>query len=121
MGEFRKELKAIGMQDRHTYTGTFERTGIKRGYQGRTEETILLLNVKDKNDNVVANHLWFSMTKGFAACELSQGDTVLFDARVDKYNKGYYGHREDVYRERHTDYKLSRPTKIKVIQRANKN
>lgn len=36
--EMRKKLKQKGSDERHTFTGTFERFGIKRGYKGRRED-----------------------------------------------------------------------------------
>ena len=110
----RKDLRNIGSQDRYIYTGTFERFGIKNGYKGPIT-TVLLLNVCDKDGNVVTDHLWFNKTKGFAKVDLQQGDRVSFEARVDSYVKGYQGYREDVYSDISIDYKLSYPTKIQKI------
>ena len=110
----RKDLKNIGSQDRHTYTGTFERFGIKKGYKGPIT-TVLLLNICDREGNVVTDHLWFNKTKGFTKVDLQQGDRVSFEARVGSYVKGYQGYREDIYSDISLDYKLSYPTKIQKI------
>ena len=106
----RTELKKIN-KIRTTFTGTFERFGTKSGYHG-PETTVLIKGVKDSNGKIVADHLWFNYTKGFEDANLSEGDTVQFDARVKMYEKGYKGRREDVDSYIEDDYKLSFPTKI---------
>ena len=116
----RKELKEIGSENRHTFIGTFERTGTKNGYKGELK-TILLLNIRDtKTDKIITDHLWFNYTKGFYEANLQKGDEVQFDARVEDYVKGYFGHKEDVYVPASTDYKLSRPTHIVNLNPARK-
>lgn len=87
----RKNLKKIGTQERHTFTGTFVRYGSKSGYKGIIE-TLLLKDIKNANDKLVADHLWFTKTKGFAQYDLKEGDVLQFDARVSKYIKGYKGY-----------------------------
>ena len=92
------------------------RYGKKNGWKGKTEQTILLKNIRDAHGILVSDHLWFNQTKGFAALELKDGDVVQFKARVKEYEKGYKGRREDELFEEHpmeTDYKLSNPTDIK--------
>lgn len=107
----REKLQEIN-QVRATFTGTFERLGTKTSY-GYTKQTVLLLNVKNAAGEVVTDHLWFNLTKGFDRLGLTCGDTVQFDARVRKYIKGYRGWRDDVYdKPVETDYKLSHPTKL---------
>lgn len=113
----RTDLRDLGAESRLTFTGTFERTGIKRGYKGPLE-TVLLLNVKDEEGNEVADHLWFNLTAGFARLGLKQGDVVQFNGRVEAYEKGYFGRREDVYAPWSIDYKISRPTRIIKIYEA---
>ena len=110
----RKKLKEIGSQDRHTFTGIFIRTGWKSGYKGDLQ-TVLLQDVKDSNGEVITDHLWFNLTKGFQSADLHEGDIVQFDARVARYEKGYKGYRMDVYCPIETDYKLSFPTKVKNL------
>lgn len=95
--------------ERATFTGVFVRTGVKNSYKG-TLYTILLKNIKDDYGDIVADHLWFNLTKGFQQLQLILGDIVQFEARVEQYRKGYKGYK---------DYKLSRPTKIKKIGRVN--
>jgi hypothetical protein len=112
-GKMRQELAKINNERTH-FSAIFERYGTKSGWKGYPERTILLRNVR--NDiRVVADHIWFTMTKGFDALgELRQGDKVEFHARVKEYVKGYINNREDID-ESEIDYKLSHPTKISRI------
>lgn len=112
----RKELKNRDGQ-REMFHGTFDRFGTKPNWHGFPEKTVLLVNVTDANGNRVSDHLWFNLTKQFEALDLQHGDLIEFHARVKKYEKGYFGYREDVYKPLETDYKLSYPTKIKILRR----
>ena len=108
----RTELRKIGSNARHTFTGIFKKTGWKDGYRGSVQ-TILLLDIKDEHGQVVTDHLWFNFTRGFVAANPMEGDVLQFDARVSKYIKGYMGYRDDVYDHPiEEDYQLSRPTKV---------
>lgn len=107
----RTQLAAIE-EVRATFTGTFVRLGTKRGWEGATLQTVLLLHVRDMRGIEVCDHLWMNCTKGIAALQLQPGDVVQFDARVKAYAKGYQGRREDVYKPYELDYKLSHPTKV---------
>jgi hypothetical protein len=80
-------------------------------------KTVLLKDVKDENGQLVTDHLWFNMTKGFEEANLQPGDIVEFRGKVEKYIKGYRGRREDVYKPLVTDYKLSRPTKVRKLEK----
>lgn len=111
----REKLKNIGKEERHKFTAQFERFGSKRGYKGHDMTTVLLIDVRDSNENLVADHLWFNLTKGFAKLKLSPGDRICFMGRVEEYERGYYGYRDDVYVPYSLDYKISRPTKIEKL------
>lgn len=111
----RKSLQNIE-EVRATFTGEFVRFGVKNGYKG-PEETLLVKTITDQDGKIVADHLWFNLTKGFQKLNLSEGDLVQFDARVKEYLKGYFGRRDDVYKPAEIDYKLSHPTKLKVLSR----
>jgi hypothetical protein len=113
----RKELAQINRQ-RKTFTSIFEKYGSKINWHGFPEKTILLINIQDSNGKIIADHIWFKMTKGFEKLgELKEGDSVMFDARVKEYYKGYKGYREELQYEKpiEKDYKLNFPTKIKRI------
>lgn len=120
----RKELAEIGMDERHTFTGIFERYGTKRGFKGYLLTTVLLVDVR-KDNQPVADHLWFNLTKEFDRAELETGDKVQFDARVSIYEKGYKGYREfDDWMLDHPieeDYRLERPTKVVVLERSTRD
>jgi len=111
----RKELAK--MEDiRAVFTGVFVRFGEKNGYKGPVT-TVLLKNVCDESGKIVTDHLWFNLTKGFAALDLKGGETVEFRARVKEYVKGYKGRVEERQWDAplEADYKLSHPSKIRVI------
>lgn len=115
----RKELADLGRESRHTFSATFERFGLKSAFKGPPLTTLMFKDVKCE-EKIVADHIWFTMTKGFEACNLKPGDVVKFDGRVTSYYKGYMGYREDIefYRPIEKDFKIERPTKISVIKRA---
>lgn len=108
----------LRLNERARFTGVFVRYGEKPGYRGNSEKTILLRDIRpaDERDHVVSDHLWFNLTKGFAALGiLREGDRIEFEARVGRYEKGYAGRRQDVDKPIETDYKLGRPTKIRRL------
>ncbi|ETO12319.1 hypothetical protein RFI_25058 [Reticulomyxa filosa] len=135
----RTELRKIEEQ-RKSFIGTFVRIGFKKRNQTRKykiqsrktpPKTFVLLknvylvqrNARDKNEfeilkpkQLMADHLWFNLTKGFAALKLRMGDNVVFDARVKTYVKGSKKRGIPV----RTDYRLSFPTKlVKVCRNSN--
>lgn len=111
----RKKLSNMS-GERRRFCGWFVRYGTKPAYRGPDLRTVLLADVTDVvSGEVVTDHLWFNLTKGFAALgELGEGDIVSFDARVTGYQKGYRGRRDDVYKPVERDYRLERPTKIRL-------
>ena len=111
--------KALGANEgmRGLYTGEFVRTGSKHGYKGNIV-TIIWKDVKDETGQIVADHLWSNMTKGFEQADLKPGDLVEFRATVEKYDKGYQGRQEDVFdKPMKTDYRLSRPMNIRKLEK----
>ncbi len=110
----RPELAKINGK-RERFTGTVDSLGTKRGWQGRTLETVMLKDIKDASGKIVADHLWFNLTQGLRQAGCIVGVTLQFDARVEGYESGYFGHREDVYKPGGLSHKLSRPTKIVKI------
>lgn len=108
----RKELAKIE-NVRDTFSGTFIRFGTKNGYKG-TITTILLNSIRDKSGKIVTDHIWFVLTKGFAALNLKEGNIVEFRARVKEYVKGYKGYNEEKAMDAplELDYKLSHPSKV---------
>lgn len=111
----REKLKRRFNQ-RERFKGTFEKYGLKSSYKGLARETLLFVDVQTISGEDVTDHLWFNLTKGFQKIgNLYPGDIVAFDARVRSYVKGYVGRGED---DREVDYKLSHPTKISILKRA---
>ena len=111
----RKELgKSEGQRKR--FRAIFSRTGKKAGYRGHSEDTILLTRIVDQETGkVVADHVWFSYTKGFEDARLREGMEVEFEARVKEYDKGYVNNQIGIdFRKR--DYKLSHPTRIRELR-----
>lgn len=109
--------KKLGLSEgsRRRYKAVFSRLGKKTNYHGYREDTILLKAVTDvETGEVVADHLWFNFTKAFEKLALSEGVTIEFDARVKEYSKGYVNLRHRIDNQK-KDFKLSHPTKIKVI------
>ena len=110
----RKRLKAQE-GERKTFTASFTRFGKKTNYKGYSEMTVLLTDVTDtETQERVADHLWFSYTQGFEKAGIKEGNTVQFDARVKEYTKGYVNKQLQI-NQRKRDYKLSNPTRIKVL------
>lgn len=112
----RKELgKRLG--ERKKFQATFVRFGKKTNYYGFVEETILLKNIIDlENNRMVTEHLWFAYTKSFQQISLTDGTQIEFEARIKKYTKGYKSSKYKIDR-RTEDYKLSHPTKISLKER----
>lgn len=114
----RKKLAKYEGQ-RLRFKGTFEGFGTRDGWVGRVP-TIVLRNVKlCGTRKVLTDHLWFDLTKEFERAELEEGDIVMFDARVERYTKGYKG--RDFERQLEApleeDFKLKWPTKVVKIKR----
>jgi len=105
--------------ERLIFQGVFERYGIKSNWHGYPEKTILLKEIKECSTNqVVADHLWFNYTKNFQnAGNLEKGVVIEFMARVSMYKKGYWGYNieKQIENPPRWDWKLNRPTKIKII------
>ena len=101
---------------RKTFRGVFSRFGKKKNFKGYSETTVLLSNVIDVEQKVVVtDHTWFSLTKGFEEIKLEEGMIVEFEARIKAYTKGYVNKRYG-FNQQKTDYKLSHPTKITVVE-----
>src|SRR5690349_14220557 len=85
----RKQLAAEN-GDLKKFRATSERVGKKVNYKGYSEDTILLKNIVDfETKKIVADHVWFSYTKGFEKLSLTPGVILEFEARVKEYKKGY--------------------------------
>jgi len=97
---------------RKKFRGVFARYGKKVNYKGYSEETVLVEQIVDAETNqLMCDHLWFSLTKGFEKLKLTKGDVLQFGARIKEYQKGY---KNNAYKINNTtkDFKLSHPTNI---------
>jgi len=98
---------------RKKFKAVFDRVGKKINYKGYSEETILLKNIVDlESQKIVADHVWFSYSKGFIKVSPKFGDVIEFEARVKEYQKGYVNRNYKIDNSK-KDFKLSNPTKIK--------
>jgi hypothetical protein len=111
----RNELKKQEGQ-RKKFRATVVKYGKKINYQGFSEETILLKDITDlETQAIVADHVWFTYSKNFQKANIKEGAKVEFEARVKQYVKGYVNARYKINKQT-TDYKLSHPTKIELVQ-----
>jgi len=98
--------------ERKKFHAVFARFGKKTNFLGHSEETILLKNVVDlENQQIVADHIWFTYTKSFQKLRLEEGIRITFEARIKRYVKGYINRKYKID-HRQEDFKLSHPTKI---------
>ena len=111
MNEIREKLKRLN-GERLSFTAKISKFGVKSSFKGMPIKTILLVDVKIKGTNeILTDHVWFTAGKSWD--DINVGDQIEFDARITKYEKGYKGHRSDIYdRPVQIDYRLERPTKI---------
>lgn len=111
-----RKLLASEDGERKKFQGIFSRFGKKANYKGYSEPTVLLVNVIDQETRiVVADHMWFALTKGFEKLKLEPGNIVSFEGRVKSYKKGYVNTQYKINKSK-VDYKLSHPTKITVLK-----
>jgi hypothetical protein len=102
--------------ERKIFKGTFSKFGKKVNYKGYSEPTVLLINITDVEKNeLVTDHAWFSLTKGFENINPKEGDVLTFEARIKEYKKGYVNKKYGINNQR-KDFRLSHPTKISLVK-----
>lgn len=102
---------------RKTFKAKFIRVGKKRNFKGFSEDTILLQDVIDvAENNLVADHVWFTFSKIFEVAGIREGDVITFDARIKRYSKGYVN-KALGFKKRNIDFKLSHPTNVAIVER----
>jgi len=112
----REKLKQLN-GTRTRFKGTFIKYGEKSSYKGKPKRTLLLQHIKDNSGTTLTSHVWLICGKQFDELgELTEGDIIDFHARVTPYAKGYVNNR-DGYDNRRIDYRLSNPTRVKVIRK----
>lgn len=98
----RTELEGL-LGKRIKVSAVFWKYGVYSSYRG-VGRTILLRDVRNVRGRLIASHVWINYTASFDAVgEFRQGDRVEFDARIDRYFKGYIGEQ--------IDFRLSHPIK----------
>ena len=70
------------------FYATFKRFGWRRFMGKYVGKTLLFVDIRDKDGNLRADHLWFKMGHRFERLNLKKGDQICFQARVDTYTKG---------------------------------
>lgn len=109
MSKIRTKLREI-YDEKHKFTAIFDGFGKKRNWKhGFIEKTCLFTEIKGENDEILTDHLWFNYTKKFQELKLREGDLIEFYGIVRTYAKGYY---KDTI-----DYKISYPSKVKLLKR----
>jgi|SRR5690242_9383720 hypothetical protein len=101
------------------FSATVERFGSRSNWHGYPEPTILFRDVRFADTDAQAcDHLWFRC--GAWSAGLAPGDQVMFDARVDSYEKGYQGGKAERLglSSWDIDYHLERPTKVTIVRAA---
>lgn len=113
----RKILGDLGSQKRHTFQAVFGKYGYKRyhdevrGILYSPTMMVRKLTIVDDpaQPQLLSDHLWFNLTKGFAQLGLlKEGDKLQFNGRVAEYSKGFINKDKK-------DYELSYPTKIQLL------
>lgn len=118
--EIREKLEQLGSKSRFKFSGKFIKYGFKYSDHNKTHAapTILLGDIKlivIDDEIVMTDHLWFNLTKGFKSLGiLTENDIVSFYGRITNYTKGYQGIRPGINKPIHTDYKIERPSKVKL-------
>ena len=80
--------------------------------------TVLIRDIKVDRE-LVADHQWFRLNQGFEGLDLEEGDTVIFNANVSAYIKGYLGKDKQLRKERsvQVDYQLTDLTNVSVLKK----
>ncbi len=72
------------------FTARFVRWGVRTGWQGAPTTTALFDDVRDHDDNLVVNQIWFTVGRQIQSLHLQPGDLVSFMARVMRYRKTHW-------------------------------
>lgn len=113
----RNTLKSF-LGQRLRFRATVSRFGTKSNYHGNRQPipTLLLTHVIfEDSGEIAAEHVW--LVRGKWATDLCIGDEIVFDARVDEYEKGYRGYDEQRQFEHPPaiDYRLTFPSQVQRI------
>ena len=103
-----RDILARREGEKSVYYGEFSKYGWRKFRGEFVGKTLLLVNIKDKDEKIVADHLWFHLTKRFDKLgKLEKGQTLRFTARVQVYSK----HRGEDF-----DYHLAYPDDLTLVE-----
>lgn len=91
---------------RTIFSGEFVKVSGKKEHNG-VGTAILLRNIKDQNEQLLADHLWIDQSQEFDPLHLQEGEKIIFRARVNQYRKGKHGEM--------IDYTLHHPSNIQRL------
>ncbi len=116
----RNNLRQLKGQ-RTRFCGRFKRYGVQPKLVLPPERTFVLEDIQTAAGVILADHLWFSLNQSFASLgELQEGQVIEFDARVTEYEKRLFQGKPERRMARSgsggTDYRLSYPTNIRIVQ-----
>ncbi|MBD2124804.1 hypothetical protein NDI39_31160 [Microcoleus sp. ZQ-A2] len=107
----RKDLSKLATV-RTRFRAKVSRFGTKQTLRD-TQDTVCLIDVIHiDTGEIITDHLWLNVGRSLWKLSLQIGDVIEFDARVNQYVKGYFGHRNETRQIPTLDYGLQRPTKI---------
>ncbi len=111
-------MSKINSKKPKQFTAYFGGHGVKNGFMKHLEPVILLVNLRDQSNNMIAPYAWINRTSSFEKLNLQLGDQVSFDATAKAAHEvfGQYPHYIEV--PHILDYKLNRPMNIEVISRS---
>lgn len=115
--KYRKKLAELYKEHQNEFlqfSGVFKRVESRRlMINGRPHnvKAILLVDVRDKKHNKVADHLWIEAT-GIAA-QVEYRDVVHFKGQIGTYCKGYLGFNPKIERNIELDYGVKN---IKIVR-----
>ena len=110
----REELsRRVGRREQ--FRATFGRFGLHRSPWGK-QVTVLLLNVKDADGRLVADHMWFKRGRQMQKMKLRSGDQLRFTATIAPYTKRRNRDDECDHESRYVvDYRLIFPNNMRLI------
>ena len=75
--------------ERKKFVAKYVRTGKRRGFNGKLEDTLLLVKLIDVNTGVeLKDHSWITCAPEIKKVHFSKGDWLCFEATVGTYIKG---------------------------------
>lgn len=111
-------MNKINSKKSKQFTAFFGGNGVKNSFMRHLQPVILLVNLRDSNNQMIAPYAWINRTPSFEKLNLQSGDKVSFDATTVPVHEvhGHYRHYVEV--PHILNYKLNRPMNIEVIARS---